>query len=828
MYILDLFDLNEIGYNMMSGIFSVVAHLYDLMLDLITKSNFQKLNIDFSSVLDSIYLLAGIFMLFRIVVSFLNYIVDPDKVSSSDVGAGKMITRVLVAVILLLLLRPGDSIVYKTLDRIQDALLEDNGLITNIVGNLNESNKLSINSENNKFITNVYAADTITCYYNTFSKDNNRPNGGTNYNNYGYFKAKISSKSFKGAIGNNNVYIKFYSGSENQINFTTIKNFTIDASNYTFSGTCPYISSDAGFERLTLSSEKKYYSSSLAAFIIWDPYKTLKEAHDSNSGQKNNAENSGGNTNNFDQENDDSIFAMPAIDASREAINFAAGSARSFVTCNNAEKKELEECNGLLEGMFLGKDEEIIDEIGKTVSFSFIPSVLVGIVEMVFLLILCVDVIVRTFKLFFLQMISPVAIISYIDPKDKKFNEWIKMYMATYADLFIKLLAIKLGSVFLNMLWRTNEITGLESIFWIFGILIFVKAVPGMISKLFGLDLAAGSFKDSMGMLKAGLGFGAGAVVGAGAGLAGAAVALGGAMKNKDANWKQKALAGARGLKGAVGSTFRGAGAGTKGMSGVVKNAKSSFADNWNRKQLYEDGLTEDILTGGAIAGGALSYASRVDRANQAKKDKVDNLDKFTKFKGSIEDTAESGKFMKTLRQKVATGALNLDENTLQDYRDTWVEYQIAMNDIKTSDSFMQRKTQLQAQVDAGNMSEAQMNNQLNSIVGYELNAQYNNLQTRADAISRETNVTFEVEAGKQSGILSTMEQANATLKNTGDVRGTAGTDQVSSFKDLKDANTKVKKESTRIHDEIFASTEADDKYRASKAAQEIAKNNKK
>lgn len=347
-----------------------------------------------------------------------------------------------------------------------------------------------------------------------------------------------------------------------------------------------------------------------------------------------------------------------------------------------------------------------------------------------------------------------------------------------------------------------------------------------MISKIFGIDLAGGTLKDSMGMLKAGLGFGAGAVAGAGAGLVGAAVAFSG---TKGQNWKQRALAGARGVGGAFGSTFRGAGAGSKnGIAGVTKNAKSSFAKSWDRRQLYKNGLDEGTLLAGSLAGGAMSYAARVDRDNQAKKDKVDSLDKFTKFKGAIEDTAESGKFMKTLRQKVATGALNLNENTLQDYRDTWVEYQIAMNSIKTSDSFVQRKAQLEAQVSAGNMTEAQMNNQLDSIIRYELNTQHDNLQTRVDTISRKTNVAVEVEAGKQSGIVSTMEQANATLKNTGDVRETAGVDHVASFGDLKNANTKVKKESTKIHDEIFASTEASDKYNASKAAQDIAKNDKK
>ena len=129
-----------------------------------------------------------------------------------------------------------------------------------------------------------------------------------------------------------------------------------------------------------------------------------------------------------------------------------------------------------------------------------------------YLLVLCIEVVVRTLKLTLLQMIAPIAIISYVSPKDKILGQWAKMYASTYLDLFIKLFAISFGASLIIALKPSTD-SPIKSLLFILGILVFMKVIPTMISKIFGIDIASGTLKDSMGMLKKGVGVAAGAHV---------------------------------------------------------------------------------------------------------------------------------------------------------------------------------------------------------------------------------------------------------------------------------------------------------------------------
>ena len=173
------------------------------------------------------------------------------------------------------------------------------------------------------------------------------------------------------------------------------------------------------------------------------------------------------------------------------------------------------------QGRFIS-DKEATKEIKKTFEgsvnnydYDFLLSVVCGIIVMIFIFILCIDVIVRGLKLIFLQIISPIAVLSYINPKDKILKEWVKMYASTYADLFLKLFSIQLAIKFINyIVFVRDDITGIEKIIFIGGIFLFAKALPEFISKVFGLEAASGTFKAAAGLAKAGLGFGVGAAAG--------------------------------------------------------------------------------------------------------------------------------------------------------------------------------------------------------------------------------------------------------------------------------------------------------------------------
>ena len=81
-----------------------------------------------------------------------------------------------------------------------------------------------------------------------------------------------------------------------------------------------------------------------------------------------------------------------------------------------------------------------------SISSSFFPIAGITLTAVVLLLInFCMDVAVRSIKLAFLQLVAPIPIISYIDPKSGKdglFKKWYDMCFKTYLSLFIRLLAL--------------------------------------------------------------------------------------------------------------------------------------------------------------------------------------------------------------------------------------------------------------------------------------------------------------------------------------------------------------------------------------------------
>ncbi|MDO5569128.1 MAG: hypothetical protein Q4G04_03355 [bacterium] len=77
------------------------------------------------------------------------------------------------------------------------------------------------------------------------------------------------------------------------------------------------------------------------------------------------------------------------------------------------------------------------------IAYYFLFSSAAGVILALVLINFCIDLGVRLVKLGFLQLIAPVPIISYMDPKgDKIFKAWGNSCLWTYLDVFIRLIAI--------------------------------------------------------------------------------------------------------------------------------------------------------------------------------------------------------------------------------------------------------------------------------------------------------------------------------------------------------------------------------------------------
>lgn len=133
-------------------------------------------------------------------------------------------------------------------------------------------------------------------------------------------------------------------------------------------------------------------------------------------------------------------------------------------------------------------------------------STVTAVVVCLLLISFCIDIGVRSVKLAFLQLIYPIPVISYMDPKSGKdgmFSKWYKMCLSTFLSLFIRLLALYFGIYIITKvadfgmydIINGSQITnGWVKIFVIIGVLMFVKQLPKILENM-GIKLEGdGSF----------------------------------------------------------------------------------------------------------------------------------------------------------------------------------------------------------------------------------------------------------------------------------------------------------------------------------------------
>lgn len=154
----------------------------------------------------------------------------------------------------------------------------------------------------------------------------------------------------------------------------------------------------------------------------------------------------------------------------------------------------------------LYSDELANAKAGGTFLFDYkliISSIVGGLVALIFIQF-CFDISIRAVKLGFLQLIAPIPIVSYIDPKSGKdgmFKKWYKDSISTFIDIFIRLGAV-FFAVFIISIVANNQMETFSSpgtppnplvqIFIIVGALLFAKQLPKLIENLTGMKLSGG------------------------------------------------------------------------------------------------------------------------------------------------------------------------------------------------------------------------------------------------------------------------------------------------------------------------------------------------
>ena len=128
-------------------------------------------------------------------------------------------------------------------------------------------------------------------------------------------------------------------------------------------------------------------------------------------------------------------------------------------------------------------------------NFDGLIAIIAGAGVCYILLLFALDMAVRIFKLAFLELTAPISIVSYIGVGDKILSSWFKEVGKTFAEVFIKVASIafylfllKNISSLLNQ-FKSESWISIFSCFLVVGMLIFVKQIPDMINKIFGLDI---------------------------------------------------------------------------------------------------------------------------------------------------------------------------------------------------------------------------------------------------------------------------------------------------------------------------------------------------
>lgn len=147
----------------------------------------------------------------------------------------------------------------------------------------------------------------------------------------------------------------------------------------------------------------------------------------------------------------------------------------------------------------------------------------VGLVLTILTLSMCVDVAMRVFKLMILQLVAPIPILSYIDPKSSKdgaFSKWLKMTVQVWLEVFLRLFTIYFILLVIErlinaggLLFDGNNL--FVKIALIIGLLFFAKDAPKFIYDALGIKAPERGMFAGMGNILAAGAIGAGAVSGA-------------------------------------------------------------------------------------------------------------------------------------------------------------------------------------------------------------------------------------------------------------------------------------------------------------------------
>lgn len=129
-------------------------------------------------------------------------------------------------------------------------------------------------------------------------------------------------------------------------------------------------------------------------------------------------------------------------------------------------------------------------------NYMFIITGLVGVAMTYIIISFAIDIAVRMFELVVLEILSPLFIATFVDPKSAQsgpFKNWLSAVGKSYASLYIKLAIIALMILLISIINQSKmfqsmgDVSGWAKIFMVIGLLIFAKKAPKWIGDMIGI-----------------------------------------------------------------------------------------------------------------------------------------------------------------------------------------------------------------------------------------------------------------------------------------------------------------------------------------------------
>lgn len=427
------------------------------------------------------------------------------------------------------------------------------------------------------------------------------------------------------------------------------------------------------------------------------------------------------------------------------------------------------------------KVTKLADEVGKTVVYEYpFISAAVGLFLIYSIVKMAIEIGVRMFKILILQMLAPVAIISYIDPasEQKIWKNYTKAYLSTYTDAFIRIAAIFLSTAFISAITANLDTmfgsvsgsgaTGMQKMLITVMVIIagyrFALLLPKFVGGLFGVDLS-GDSKGSFGKFMAGLGgFAIGGIAGGVSGLA-TGIASGAGFAGTAANMLS-------GMYGGASSGMKG-----KSIAEKIKNVNESNSKNYNRAlDFARMGVGQTALRG---IEGKLGIPDRQNRKASMYEDNNRMLDAIENAKANaIKDDKYEVKDSagRTLAEiNYGTSADDFAQKFAENNED-YLQYQALYNSyIESGDSngALQAKRQMELTIEKGKkvwIDHADDNKTINNSEVKKALDQYNNFKAKGtDALesASSTNINIARNTNKDMAKAAKNTSANRRVNAT-------------------------------------------------------------